>query len=148
MVQSSFIGQLSSEDRKRVIFNILEYFRLEFALESKSYLDHTSLNENRTQIIDKLKQPWSLNRDEELPYPKRIRFKTLARNQKIDTASAGISSGLGKYLLLEANRAGIELPRDLYEDFIESLLSLLEEAGYLISEPAKLAGDEETRVCP
>ena len=141
-----FIGQLSSEDRKRVIFNILEYFRLEFALESKSYLDHTSLNENRSQIIDKLMQPWSLNRDEELPYPKRIRFKTLARNQKIDTASAGISSGLGKYLLLEANRAGIELPRDLYEDFIESLLSLLEEAGYLISEPAKLAGDEETKV--
>ena len=141
-----FLNEIELEDRKRIVFNVLEFFRLEFALDSRTYLDHTSQDENKIEIIEKLKQPWTLARDEDLPYPKKIRFKTLARNQQVDTSSAGVSSSLGKYLLLEAKQAGVKMSREDYESFIEELLNLLEMADLLTSAPAKLNTDEDTKV--
>jgi superfamily II DNA/RNA helicase len=136
------------EKRMEIIYEILEYFRKSYALYSSEYLTQKAINEKSKQIIEKLKDPWTLEEYEKIPSPYHMRYENLHPGERgIYTASVGGMSALGKYLRAEAKKVGLELgAKKDYPEFIKNLLMILSEAGWLYPTPAKNDRGEETHL--
>jgi superfamily II DNA or RNA helicase len=133
------IGELTLEDRKDFISTILDFFRLEFAIHSENYLTQSKIKEYEKHFREKLRAPWTLDRNEELREPFFIRYDPLHKSAKFSSKSMGPASALGKFIKLYVRRNEIDL--DLkgpnYRTFIERLMSMLEQADFLKSQIAK-----------
>ena len=46
------------DDRRQLLFHILEFFRLEYAIYSENYLTEERIRQNKKEIEEKLIQPW------------------------------------------------------------------------------------------
>lgn len=142
------IGDLSLEDRKDFISTILDFFRLEFAIHSENYLTQSKLKENEKHFRERLRSPWTLDRNEELREPFFIRYDPLHKSAKFSSKSMGPASALGKFIKLYVRRNDIAL--DLkganYRAFVERLMSMLEQADFLKSRMAKNEKNEPVPV--
>jgi hypothetical protein len=63
------LNQLEHAERKEFIGTILDFFRLEFAIESENYLTQSRIKEYEKQFRELLRSPWTLDRNEELVSP-------------------------------------------------------------------------------
>ena len=133
------VGDLSLEDRKDFISTILDFFRLEFAIHSENYLTQSKIKENEQLFREKLRAPWTLDRNEELREPFFIRYDPLQRSAKISSKSMGPASALGKFvkLYVRKNEIDLDLKGQNYRNFIEKLMAMLEHADFLKSQLAK-----------
>ncbi len=133
------IGDLALEDRMDFISTILDFFRLEFAIHSENYLTQSKLKENEKHFRERLRSPWTLDRNEELREPFVIRYDPLHKSAKLFSKSMGPASALGKFIKLYVRRNEIDL--DLkganYRTFVEHLMVMLEQADFLKSQIAK-----------
>jgi hypothetical protein len=124
---------------------VLDFFRKSYALYSEEYLTPKAIDEKSKEITEKLKAPWKLGDNERINYPYHLRYEALKQGRKIIyTASVGSNSALGKYLRSEAKKRGIDIKGEAYTEFIKSLLDLLVNAGWLYTNTAKNAEDQET----
>lgn len=130
------LNACNSEDRYRIVEDVLDYFRTSYAIEY-SELSHNRIGEVQRRIAQKLKAPWTLDMDERLEVPAYVRVKTLNSFSKTHfTVSAGLLSSLGQYFKYENKKLEdkASLKKEDYEQFIEQLFDLLERAGYLKGE--------------
>lgn len=142
------IGDLSLEDRKEFISTILDFFRLEFAIHSENYLTQSKIKEHEKFFREKLRAPWTLDRNEELREPFFIRYDPLHKSAKFSSKSMGPASALGKFvkLYVRKNEIDLDLKGPNYRRFIERLMSMLEQADFLKSQIAKNEKNEPVAV--
>lgn len=140
---------LAHTERRAFLSNVLDYFRLEYAIYSENYLVPNRLKEFEKRFREQLKAPWTLDADEELAAPSVIRLDPLHRRAHLSNKSMGPASSLGKYIKHVAKQAGVDpntLRGEHYRDFILRLMRKLKDADYLFEETARNANDEEVPV--
>lgn len=142
------VNELKAEERKEFLNNILDFFRLEFAIHSENYLTQAKLKEHEKQFREMLKAPWALDRNEELREPFHIRIETLNKSARLSSKSAGPSSSLGKFIKLYAKQRcpDLNLKGENYHHFIVRLLSKLEDADYLRSQLARSDQNKDVKI--
>jgi len=139
------LGALNAAERQEFVTTILDFFRLEYAIHSENYLTEVKQRENEREFREKLRAPWTLDREEKLREPRYLRYETLSRNAGISTTSIGPASSLGKFIKLFAKHRGlnVDLKKDNYRTFILLLMAKLEEADYLKSWTARSSENTE-----
>ena len=142
------VNQMDAADRKEFVQDILEFFRLSYAIHSENYLACDKIQKNKLEIKEKLRAPWKFEENEDIPEPCFLRYTTLAANNKRFTASMGAQSRLGKYIRTVAKKYGMQdqLRGAAYNEYIQHLMGVLCEAGYLHSEPMKNRDGEDMPV--
>jgi superfamily II DNA/RNA helicase len=142
------LGDLNHSDRKEFLCTILDFFRLEYAIHSENYLTQSRIKENEKQFREKLRPPWTLDRNEELHEPYYIRYEPLNRTSGLYSKSMGPSSSLGKYIkqYVRQRSFDIDLKRDNYRAFILQLMAMLEQADYLKSQTARSEENDEVPI--
>lgn len=123
---------LPMEDRRHLLETILDYFRLEMALTSESFLSERSRDEHFHEIKEKLKSPWTFENRKDLPEARYIRVETLANFSRVDTASVGNNSGMERYVRdFFRTKTKTPMSRDEYLEFITVFLQILVRADFL-----------------
>lgn len=134
----AILNQMNPTDRMDFIQQLLDFFRRAYALYYS--LLEPNVIEQKTRIFhEKLKLPWTLDKNEEIDYPSFLRAETLAPiTGNTYTDSVGSRSVFGKYVKTVANHYGIDLRgEDNYKEYIYKLLDKLEKAGWLKSKKVK-----------
>lgn len=143
------VNRLDHIERKKFLTDILEYFRLEFALYSENYLKPNHLRKFKRHFREKLKQPWSIDSKEELPSPYVLRLETLHKRERFSHKSMGSRSSFGKYIkdwVTKVNLNPDHLRGERYNVFILQLMRKLKDAGYLYEESALNTNKEKIPV--
>ena len=60
------INKMSGDERRKLLFQMFEYFRKAYALYSENYLIENAIRSKRLQINEKLKQPWKFGLTEKI----------------------------------------------------------------------------------
>ena len=140
---------LPHPDRRGFLADILDYFRLEYAIHSENYLRPERLKEFEKRFREQLKAPWTLDADEDLAPPSVVRLDRLHQRARLSSKSMGPTSALGKYLKHVARQSEVDpdaLRAERYRAFVLGLMRKLKEADYLVEESARSASDEEVPV--
>lgn len=142
------LGEINSEDREELISTILDFFRLEFAIQSENYLTSSRIKENEKQFRELLRAPWTLDRNEQLREPFAIRHDPLHRSVKLSSKSMGPASSLGKFIKLYVKQKALDIPLKgpQYRALILQVMQKLEEADYLKSQIAKSEKNENVPI--
>ena len=135
----TLLNQMEHDERHNFLHQVLEYFRLSYALYSEEYLTDDSIGQNSAKIKEHLRDPWRFSDDEKIQKPFFLTYATIKKNSKLYTKSMGLQSYLGKYIKDLAKKKGLsaELKGDLYKEFIKSLMDRLAGESYLKASPAK-----------
>jgi superfamily II DNA/RNA helicase len=142
------VNELNTFERKEFLTNILDFFRLEYAIHSENYLTQSKLKEHEKQFREMLKAPWALDRNEELREPFHIRIETLNKSVRLSSKSIGPASSLGKFIKLYAKQRcpDLNLKGENYKHFIVQLMAKLEDADYLRSQLARSDQNEDVKI--
>ncbi len=142
------LNELNALERKEFLTNILDFFRLEFAIHSENYLTQAKLKEHEKQFREMLKAPWTLDRSEELREPFHIRTATLSKTARISSKSIGPASSLGKFIKLYAKQRcpDLDLRGENYKTFITRLMAKLDDADYLRPQLARSDRNEDVKI--
>lgn len=129
---NDFLYSLTSDERYELLHQIFDFLRKSYAL-SYSMLHPATLVSNAKKIKEKLKSPWTLDKNEKLQMPNHIRIEKLAsKYTELYSESAGYTSVFGRYLRRKASVHGHEIKnRQQYTDFTYDLLNFLAKAGWL-----------------
>lgn len=138
---------ITKEKRAELMRDVLDFFRLEYAVTSKNWLDPNQIAENLQQVRTKLRPEWTIASDDSIR-PKALRVCQLHKSYRGDTRSLGIQSALGKYLkhYAQKEKLGIDLGRDGYAVLQAALLDALVNCGYIVAEEVKDADNKKTHV--
>ena len=138
--------ELTGAERTELLRTVLDYFRHEYAVTSKTWLAPSAIQENTQTIRSKLRGEWSLAEDE--VRPAALRCGSLHRRNRVKTSSLGLVSALGKYLKHYAKEKalGADLGRDGYAAMLDRLLQALMACGYLEREEVRDADNQPTHV--
>jgi len=141
------LSDLQVEDRRQLLFHILEFFRLEYAIYSENYLTEERIRQNKKEIEEKLVQPWKFEDSDRID-PFYLRYDTLAPRTRLFTKSLGLTSALGKFIRQRARQIDphFEMNKASYREFIIALLDTLEAADFLKSRPVKNGENEDSKV--
>lgn len=134
------VRDLSHKERHEFLSTVLDFFRLEFALYSENFLTPSRLKENEKSFRERLKAPWTLDRNEELREPCVIRLDPLHRAARLYSKSMGPASALGKFIKHTAKQKGLDLDDirgEAYRTFILQLMRKLKDADYLFEQSAR-----------
>lgn len=141
-----YFNEMSHEDRKKIIYQVLDFFRKSYAISSEDYLTQNQIAQKRNVINEKLKLPWTFDKSEKINEPFFLRYETIRRRSTMFTASVGATSALGKYLRSELSMPGNKINTQEYNELIQRLLELLGNAGWLKETKVQNANGEETKV--
>jgi hypothetical protein len=83
--------------RHQFLQDVLDCFRLEYALHSDEFLGQEALSKNALLIGEKLRAPWSFEESEKLA-PNALRLEALSPRVGFTHRGAGLTSSLGKYI--------------------------------------------------
>lgn len=142
------LGALNHADRKEFLRTILDFFRLEYAIHSENYLTQSRIKENERQFRERLRPPWTLDRNEDIREPFFIRHDPLRKGTGLYSKSMGPASALGKFMKLyvRQNEFDLDLKKDNYRRFILQIMAMLEQADYLKSHTARNEQNEEVPI--
>lgn len=144
--RNPLLFNLDFEQRKDVIYNILEYFRKAYALYSEEYLIPNAIEKKGEEINERLQSPWKFNENEKIQEPNHLRYENIKKGSYIYTSSIGPRSRLGKYLTNLAKKTNLPLNECDYIEFIKTLLDLLTHAGWLRNDKLKTPEGDDTFV--
>ncbi len=143
------VASLNHEARREFLANILDFYRLEYAIHSENYLTPAQLKAQEKQFRELLKAPWTLDSNEELQSPCVIRIDPLHRSAKLISKSMGPASTLGKYVKLVAKKADVvaeDLRGEQYRDLLLQIMRKLKDADYLFEEIVRGANNQDVPV--
>ncbi|MFN8352474.1 MAG: DEAD/DEAH box helicase [Flavobacteriales bacterium] len=142
------LNELEPEERAWFIGVVLDYYRLEYAIESRNYLAHDKIKENEKLFRELLRAPWTLDKSEQIREPFSIRLDPLQRQRDSQTKSMGASSALGKFikLFVRNKKLKVDLRGDNYREFILALMDKLAQAQYLHVDLARSVDNEEVPI--
>ncbi len=125
---------LDENQRYDLLYGVLEAFRLGYALSSRNHLDEPALKENESAIRERLKAPWTLERDEKLMRPTSFCLGYSAQKKRPFVKLIGSRSLLGKFIIQYfRDHAATRLDQAAYKLFMERLLDQLEDHLFLES---------------
>ena len=138
---------IGHEKRAELLRDVLDFFRLEYAITSNNWLGVSQITENLQQIRSKLRPGWTIDSDDSIK-PKALRTCQLHRSYRGDTRSLGIQSALGKYLkhYAQMEKLDLDLSKKGYAVMLDELLQALANCGYIAAEPVKDADNQPTHV--
>ena len=55
------VNAMSPSQRRGFLGTILDFFRLEYALHSENFLEHSRMKENERDFREQLRAPWTLD---------------------------------------------------------------------------------------
>jgi len=139
------LEQLSEADKAEFLYNVLDYFRLEYAIHNESLLKESTLQENEKTFGDKLRQEWAFENLTNLN-PGYLRRKRLGARSRGKSSSMALTSALGKYIrqFFSEKDPDFLLNRESYEAIVDQLLALLEKAGFLVKQERRDAEGQPT----
>jgi hypothetical protein len=132
-----WIGDCPAPRRTAIVHQVLDYIRKAYALASVPWLSPQAIDKAQNEIRQKLKPPWTLDADEEIPIPCHVVVDPVGPRARASIQSIGFMSSLGRYLSDEAKVDGITLGREPYRKMLDALLACLQKAGWLVSERRK-----------
>lgn len=140
------LNQAAPEERKEIVYQVLDYFRKAYALHSEQYLTDSQIKGQTRIIEERLREPWKFGKNNGVKIPSYMRYETLGMKgkQRLFTTSIGSNSGLGKYLRQEARNRGLQLKGDSYIEFVGILMKKLTDAGWLHEVLVENAAGETT----
>ncbi|NQV36814.1 MAG: DEAD/DEAH box helicase [Candidatus Marinimicrobia bacterium] len=142
-----YFDQMSIEDRKDIVFQVLDYFRRSYSIFSEEYLTADQIGKKQKIINEKLKPEWKFDENERIQEPYFLYYETIISRSKMYKASIGYGSGLGKYLRSELKRfTDHKIKTDEYIEVISKLLNLMAQAGWLKSFPAQNKDGKESKI--
>src|SRR5439155_24414231 len=126
----ALFNDLNKEQRAELLRDVLDYFRLEYAITSKTWLVPAAISENIQIIRSKLRPEWTIKSEAEIEAG-ALRRKRLHRRNAVQTSSLGVTSALGKYLkhYAKLNSIDVDLSRDGYDKMVDALLQALKGCG-------------------
>ena len=141
-----YVAGMAVPVRMEFIRNVLDYFRLEYAIHSVTLLEPSVLAEATKEFADKLRKPWTFEGPDTFR-PTILRTCKLHRRET-RSASLGITSALGKYVKHFFGAQGLDasISREAYNAFLTALLSALLRADYLVERKARSATNEDVPV--
>jgi hypothetical protein len=142
-----YIRDMSTDKRVGFLRNILDYFRLEYAINSQTLLESSTLIEADKEFRDKLRNPWTFE-GPDVFRPSILRTCKLNRREN-RSGSLGLASAFGKYIkhFIKEEFPGTVLDRKGYEEFLRALLSvLLHKCDYLVTRKARSETNEDVTV--
>jgi len=131
------LQDLDIKERMVFIYEVLDFFRKEYAIHSENYLTSEAIKKNRKIIFEKLKDPWKFDRDEDINEPFYLRLETLPDRIRIFHKSIGYNSSLGKYIKKFAKDHRVNFNMESYMDFMTKFLKKLSGAGWINIEELK-----------
>ena len=133
---------------KRIAFlrNVLDYFRLEYAISSQTLLESSHLIEADKEFRDKLRNPWTFE-GPDIFRPSFLRTCKLNRREN-RSGSLGLASAFGKYIkhFIREEFDGTLMNRKDYDEFLPALLDALCRADYLATRKARSETNEDVPV--
>src|SRR5436190_87036 len=128
------LDQASSEKRRHILTQLLNYFRTNFSLYHRFLVDEFAETENLLRNRLDENKLWSLDHNEKLDRPTYLVSVRTGRSTQrgVYFATMGARSGFGKFLKREFSDVGIDwLSQDDYRIYIELLCDLLVNTGFL-----------------
>lgn len=127
------VSAMPPEERYKFLENILDFFRTSYAIY---YHKLSNPRQLQSTFLQTLKQPWSVEANEDLDIPPYLRLGRLPADHRrsVFASSIGSNSALGKYLKQALREYKIELKGQTYNDFCEKLLVKLEKCNFLRRE--------------
>ncbi len=141
-----FVKDLTVEDRIEFVKNILHHFRREYAIYSENYLTRNAISEKEKNIKEKLKSPWTFEKENDINEPAHLRLEQIPERVKFFHKSIGLHSGLGKFIRNRTRESGISFNGDSYNDFMTKLLDVLSKAGWVKIQPVKIGRDKNVNI--
>lgn len=140
-------NELNKDQRAELLRDVLDYFRLEYAITSKTWLMPAAISENIQVIRSKLRPEWTIKSEAEIETG-ALRRKRLHRRNSGQTSSLGITSALGKYLkhYAKLNVLKVDLSRNGYDLMLDGLLNALKGCGYIESQELRDTDNQPTFV--
>jgi hypothetical protein len=141
-----YVCDLSPAKRVAFLRNVLDYFRLEYAIHSKTLLESSALIEADKDFRERLRNPWTFEGPDTFR-PSVLRTCKLNRREN-HSSSLGLSSTFGKYIkhFIKEEFSRTVLNRKDYDEFLPALLKALCAADYLISRKARSETNEDVDV--
>ncbi|TAE90590.1 MAG: DEAD/DEAH box helicase [Verrucomicrobia bacterium] len=141
-----YVRDLSPGKRASFLSNVLDYFRLEYAIHSSTLLEPSQLAEAQKEFTDKLRNPWTFE-GPEVFRPTVLRTCKLNRREQ-RSGSLALTSAFGKYIkhFIREEFGDAKLSKGDYEEFLSSLLKALCDADYLATRKARSETNEEVLV--
>lgn len=142
-----WICDLDKETRTRFLRNVLDHFRLEYAIHSDQLLESAPLADAEKEFGERLRSPWTFEGDKTFA-PFFMRTERLNRRDQRRSASLGLSSAFGKYAkhFIRDHFPNEKVGREDYDSFITALLATLAKAGLLVTLKAKSAENKDVDV--
>lgn len=129
-------GQLSSEQMKELIFQLLDYFRKSSAIHLNA-LTLTEIDKNYRVFKENLKPSWLYTSNEKILYPYHVRIlPTARRRNNLYMISAGSRSAPGRFMknFLYAEIGFRFTNATEFEEFITWTLDELSRSGFLFRD--------------
>jgi superfamily II DNA/RNA helicase len=141
-----YLSQLETDKRIAFLGNVLDYFRLEYAIHSKTLLESSALIEADKDFRERLRNPWTFE-GPEVFRPSVLRTCKLNKREN-RSGSLGLASAFGKYVkhFIKEGFPGTVLNRKDYDAFLAALLNALCGADYLVARKARSESNGEVDV--
>ncbi|MCC5790146.1 MAG: DEAD/DEAH box helicase [Opitutales bacterium] len=130
------LSDLEEQDRSRFLYNLLDYFRLEYAIHNDAFLKNSTLQESEKTFGDKLRDEWMFAKLADNLTPAILRRKRLGARSAGKSSSLALTSAIGKYIrqFFADKDPDFQINRDSYELIMDQLLDLLERAGFVVKQ--------------
>lgn len=141
---NELFSAMSPNERADFLIQVFDFFRKSYALHH-SLLERSTMDQNARKIKEKLKEPWTLEDTDRFEYPNFIRVEPLSRSgHNLYSETVGYQSVFGKYVREVAARYNLDFKKkENYRNKIYQLLDFLTSAGWLHSERARNANNED-----
>ncbi len=140
-------NELTPRDRKENCIQILNYFRLDYAIdfEMLRYESRQKLQKTLQEALNEEKL-WSLDKDERIDAPNYLSIDGADQGpREISINSIGSSSRLGRFIKKLFKDQGVEVPKkDQYVEYLSRILDLLHRAHMLRKETIKAKKSDKT----
>jgi len=137
---------MSVDKRYQFLHQVLDFFRLAYAIHSEEYFADNAIGQKFSEIKELLSPAWSYDKITSIKKPNFMRITPIRSNSKLFTQSIGYQSRLGMYIKETARKLDITLNKDLYSNFISSLMDCLTRESYLKSFPAKDTHNNDAKI--
>lgn len=142
-----WLCDLDKATRARFVRNVLDHFRLEYAIHSEQLLESAPLADFEKEFGERLRSPWTFEGDKTFA-PFFMRTGRLNRRDQRRSGSLGLSSAFGKYAkhFIRDHFPDEKVKRDNFDEFIIALLTTLAKAGFLVTLKARSAENKDVDV--
>lgn len=123
------MSEISTEDRRDLLFLLINYIRNKFALRSDDY-EEANKEQNMNVIRQKLIDPWRFDRHEDIYVPNWMRVEQA--DSRLNTESLHFMSAWGRYLKNFFNQKGhTDFRGERVNELTLAILQVLVKLGYL-----------------